>query len=395
MIKNIINTTLSKLAIAACNFAIVIITTQIWGKEGRGIIALLVANVVIVSIFNNLMGGSTIAYHISRIKKDTIITVAFSWIIISSALVSIVIGQIQKDVMLFHLGMMALSTSLVQANLQVFVGQQDIFEFNLFSFLKSFLSLLFLIFAIFVFRYTSLEVYFYTFYLAHFLVFIATLFLIKPGLVAKLKSITETIKSLVSFGWLSELSYLIHFLNLRLTYFIVAHFLNIASVGILSVAMSLAENTWIISRSISLVQFSKIVNTEDPKENILHTNKSAWISVGATSFLVVVMLALPKSIYGFVFGEEFSEIKTYILYLSPGIVSLSLGTIYGHYFSGVKKLIHNNIKSVIGLVTLAISALILIPKLELIGVCIAASISYVLSTSYLLIIYQREKKLYL
>jgi hypothetical protein len=71
--KNTTFTIGSKFLILLSNFALVVFSTHIWGSEGRGVIALVLANVSIIAIFNNVFCGSTIAYHAPRVKRDTLL----------------------------------------------------------------------------------------------------------------------------------------------------------------------------------------------------------------------------------------------------------------------------------------------------------------------------------
>jgi O-antigen/teichoic acid export membrane protein len=61
--KNAILTVLSKSVILLVNFLIVVVTAHLWGTSGRGEIALILANIAIISILCNITCGSTIVFH--------------------------------------------------------------------------------------------------------------------------------------------------------------------------------------------------------------------------------------------------------------------------------------------------------------------------------------------
>lgn len=59
---NIIETILSKSLILLLNFAVIVLTTQLWGADGRGAVALFVADLGLISIFANVFTGSSVSY---------------------------------------------------------------------------------------------------------------------------------------------------------------------------------------------------------------------------------------------------------------------------------------------------------------------------------------------
>ena len=82
--KNTTFTIGSKFIILLANFALVVFSTQRWGSEGRGEIALVIANISIITIFSNIFCGSTIAYHAPRLQRDFLLAVSLAGAIIIS-----------------------------------------------------------------------------------------------------------------------------------------------------------------------------------------------------------------------------------------------------------------------------------------------------------------------
>jgi O-antigen/teichoic acid export membrane protein len=67
------------------------------------------------------------------------------------------------------------------------------------------------------------------------------------------------------------------------------------------------------------------------------TIQSLHISVLVTIPVLLILLLLPNSIFTYVFGQEFSSIRTILLSLSIGILELSFFTVINHYFAGIGK----------------------------------------------------------
>jgi O-antigen/teichoic acid export membrane protein len=151
------------------------------------------------------------------------------------------------------------------------------------------------------------------------------------------------------------------------------------------VGIAIAEAIWVICRSISTVQFSKLLNTEDMEVGLNITRKSAKISIVASALLVILFLCIPSSIYTFIFGKEFSGIKSLFVFLVPGILSLAFSNIQGHFFAARNELKVLIIKSVLGLAVTILLSVILIPRWGLVGACMVSSISYLSSSAYIMV----------
>ena len=106
-----------------------------------------------------------------------------------------------------------------------------------------------------------------------------------------------------------------------------------------------------------------------------------------------ILLLIPVSVYTFVFGEQFVQVRNVIASLSVGIVALSVSMIFSSYFSGINKPFHNTISSAIGLVFTVGLGFLLVPLWGIIGAGIAATCSYTMATLYQFIIFIRMTKL--
>jgi Na+-driven multidrug efflux pump len=98
--------------------------------------------------------------------------------------------------------------------------------------------------------------------------------------------------------------------------------------------------------------------------------------------LLIILLVLPVNLYIYVFGfSDFGQVKTVILYLSPGILALTANMILSHFLSGIGKPVYNLIVSFVGLVTIAVAGYYLVESMGLSGAAIAASVTYLVTAS--------------
>lgn len=392
-LQNILKTFFSKVLILLVNFAILTLTTNYFGLEGRGVISIIMADLAIIVIFNNILGGSSIVYFMNKVGLSKLVLPAVIWIILSSAIVTFVFSVLHTQQSYFILLPITLITSFLALNLLIFIGKEKILLFNIFSLLSPFLLLIFSLFFIYYFKNRTVNGYLFCYFLSQAVVFVISLIIIRPYLIKQEIGIsTDIVKKSFSYGWKNELSYFIQFLNYRLSYFFILYYEDITSVGLFSVAIVVSESIWLMAKSITTVQYSKIVNLDNPKGAIELTKKSAKLSLFATLLVLVVVALIPSEVFGFVFGKDFSTIKQLLFLLMPGILSMAVSNVYGHYFAALNQMRVLIVKSTIGLVFTVLLSIILIPLWSLKGACIVTSVSYLSSSVYLLVAFYKINK---
>ena len=176
-----------------------------------------------------------------------------------------------------------------------------------------------------------------------------------------------------------------------MTYFFIASWLGLSKLGLFSVSVAIAEAVWIISKSISAIHYSKILNTQSSSLRIALTKKAAVNSFVLTVIALIVLFLIPEQFFAFMFGAEFSSVKELTIYLSPGILAIAVSNIYGHYFSGLGKMRILIVKSSLGLITTIFLIFVLLKDFELIGACIIFNFTYIISSIYLYVAFRKEK----
>ena len=188
------------------------------------------------------------------------------------------------------------------------------------------------------------------------------------------------IRNHFKYGGYNQLDILAQLLSFRLAYFVLNHYISTSEVGIYSNAVSLIEAIWILSRSISFVQHSRIVNSRDKKFISNLTLKFIKLIGSIAIAAIIVLIMTPSGVYRYIFGDEFGGIRIAIITLAPGVFFFSLSFIISSYFSGTGKHYINSISSIVGLIVISVLSFIFIPQFGIIGAGIAASISYFTTT---------------
>jgi O-antigen/teichoic acid export membrane protein len=382
--KNTTFTIGSKLLILLANVVLVVFSTRIWGSQGRGEIALVLANVSIITIFSNIVCGSTVSYHAPRLQRDFLLMVSLLGALLISLSGALVFSAMFRFNHFLPMFLISLMMSLTTAIYAYWLGKNKIRNYNLITILSPVFILISLAALFFLFNKNTLGTYFQAYYTGTGIALcagIAGLLFFERFRVPEIKF--EKIKSILTYGVNNEFSYLIQFLNYRLSYYFIARLIGLAELGVFSIVISVSEAVWIISRSMSVIHFSNVINSDDQLKNRHETigfvKQSLLISLLVLSLSVII----PQSVYQFIFGDEFGQVKKFIILLLPGILSIAVSNLYGHYFAGTGKLKILRNKSLIGLAATIILLPLLIKKYNLTGVCISLNVSYILSSFYL------------
>lgn len=384
MQKTFIHTFLSRALILILNFGIIIFATNVWGSQGKGSISMLIADLAIIGFISNIFVGS-ITYLTSRYKTADILGIAYVWSVVVGISIPLVVHFAIRPVYdLRYLVLLSVLFSLLTSNINHFIGKQDIAKFNLYTILQQGVHLVFILAAFYIFGITSLNTYFITLIACYgVLFFVSTLQLSTESKLPEFSFSGAVIRSMFSYGWKTQLSALMQFMNYRLSFYFLEVYRGIASVGVFSIGVALSEGIWAVSRSLSTILYSKVVNSSNQLESVDAAKVAIKLSFLVTSFFVLIILCVPSEVYTIVFGEAFYQTKLIFMLLSPGILAIAVSNIVGSYFAGVNRLQVLNIKSFVGLAFTVISSVYVIPRWGIIGACVVTTISYCLSSGIL------------
>ena len=389
--KDTLITLISKVLILLGNFAIVVFSSRLWGAEGRGFIALFMADLSLIAIFTNVFTNSSISYFINKLGANRLSAQAYLFSFIIAAFGGIVALCLGREMISLFLFIAASFSGLITFHNALFIGKQKIPYYNLITLIQPFLLLLLM------FLYNLIPE---LSYFSYFLAYISTLFILVGIVIAltfkkveryHLQFDKQAAKELWKFGWQIELSSFLQFFNYRLSYYFLTLFTDISSVGIFSIGVSISESIWIVGRSISLVQYSDVIKEGDTAHSRKGTVKASWVSFFVSIICVGMVLLLPNTVFTTIFGDEFLHVKEIILWLSPGIVALAGSTVMGNYFSAIGEPKILIIKSAIGVVATLICSLLLIKSWGITGACITNSIAYITSSVVIVVWFMMKK----
>ncbi|MBI3502053.1 MAG: polysaccharide biosynthesis C-terminal domain-containing protein [Bacteroidetes bacterium] len=387
MIKKIISTIFFRGIIAGLNFFLAILTTQYLGPKGKGDVSLFALNLTIVQLVSNFIGGPFLVYLVPRKNSMQLLLISYVWAVIISFIVPVILlnfSLLEKENFL-QLVIISIIFSFVSINTQIMTGKEEINKYNFTSLIQVLVLIAAFLFYIEFYGMKNLSSYIHALYFSTATAFVVSLFFIlKYFEKISLQNILETFSEAIKKGFVLQSSAIAHMFNARLSFYFLDHFHSGGreEVGIYSVAVSIAEAVWLIAQSVSLVLYSRIVNLSDIVKSRQLTVALIKIVFVCTIIFTFILLVLPSSLFAFVFGSGFEEVKIILFPLSAGIIILSAGIILSSYFVGVGNPKICVIASFIGLIVTVVLGIILIPKYGMTGAGITASISYSVSVVY-------------
>jgi len=395
MINKVLGTIGSQLLNSLLSFGIIIITAKQLGAVAVGTISLVILGIAWVQMINNFIGGGALVYLIPRFDTYKLFVPSYIW----AFLTAILFTYLFKILNMFppeyfrHVLFLSLMLSLTSINLTILLGKEKVRFYNIISSLQTVILIGVLCVMVFQFHKKDVFSYILALYFSYGFGLVASSIASFPLFkITNLKDIGEVLRNILKFGFYVQLANSVQLFNYRMTYYFIKKFINIYSLGIYTVGVQLSEGLWLMGKSMSIVQYSKISNTQDLEYARKITLVFGKISFLFTFVMLIVLMTIPYEIFSSIFGKDFSSLPTVIISLAAGILFLSLSFSISHYFSGIGKHYHNSISSSIGFVFTIVLGYILIPRFGLIGAGITTSIAYFFILVYQVFFFMKVSK---
>ncbi|MCK5338544.1 MAG: polysaccharide biosynthesis C-terminal domain-containing protein [Bacteroidales bacterium] len=399
MINKILNTFGTRSLSAVINFLIAIAVSQYLGPNGKGEQGIIIATIAFVLVFSNLVGGGTLVYLVPRYKFSVLLLPSYLWSLLISifAFGILFIFKIVDQQFILHISALSVLNSFTNIHSTLLIGREKIKAANLVSLAQPLIVILSLLVYFLLLKEESITAYIHSLYFAFGgSLLISIIYMAKTFGKLSFHPVGEYLgvtRELFRLGFMNQMAHITQMMSFRLSYYFLELYHGDASVGIYSNGIQIMESIWLISKSISLVQYAQIANTNDKKYSQELSIKLLKAGVIISLLCIIPLLLLPESFYLYLFGNGFSGVKKVIWILAPGVLVYNFSIILGHYFSGTGKYHVNTIASSIGLVVSIILFTALIPSYVTIGAGIATSISYAVTSFVVLIFFMREAKI--
>lgn len=196
-------------------------------------------------------------------------------------------------------------------------------------------------------------------------------------------------RRVAGFGIKLQVGNVLQFLSYRSSLFLVNHWLGPTFVGVYSIALFFAESLWLVTNSAATVVLPRVSGSPDNSEGSEVTTRASRFGFLVTVAVGLAMALMGRRITYILFGHEFTDAFSALLWLLPGTIAFSVTNVLASYITGRG---FPHINTYIAAVTLTLNvagSLVAIPIWGLPGVAAAASLSYVVATTLTVAFYRK------
>ena len=398
MLRKIIHTIFSKGIISIINFLVVLITARYLGADGRGQISILFLNVTVILLFNDIIGGSALVYVIPKKNPYSLLLPALFVGVFTGLLFPLLFHlyfhfQTQELICFMMLALLSNLSSISNVFLN---GFEKIKQNNIASISQSITIIGSLALQFFVLHNYSVFSFYRSLGLGYLINFLISTFYLKSSFKRSSFSWKESFTLMARYGLILQAGNIFQLLNYRFCYYVLDSANDIQSrknVGVFSTASSISEAVWVIMNGIAMVQYATLSNRDNPQLAINITVKLAKISFALSAFALLVLNCLPTEVFTFLFGKDFTDIKTYCLLLAPGIAMAGFTGIYAHYFAATGNMKTSTISALVGLMITLSCSFILIPIFGTKGAAYTNCAAYMASSLFLIFMFKKQSQI--
>lgn len=402
ILRNILSTGAVRMLNAVSGFVLLWLATNGMGAAAWGISGVILLNVTLLIMLAEMVSNAVVFYSsrrniISLIRLSTSFTLilvgAFGLIFFLMSFFPDLFHVLVPQGYALHILFLVWAGSLHNINLYLLLGRERIGAFNTLFVLQFLSQLLAMASALHIAGISNELAFVISLYAAYIVpLIVGYAVYIRPMLREVSDLPGANLREMIAFGSLTQTSSFVHMLNRRLSFYVIRYFTGNAALGVFNSGVQLTEGFRLIGHSIALVQFSSISNSNDAVYARQLSIRLMKLSLVLTFMALLVLLVIPSRVFGWIFSQEFSDIRIVVAGLAPGVLALSANAIFSHYFSGTGRPKYNLFASLTGFVVVLPSLIIFIPLFGIFGAALAASLAYMASAAYQAIIFTRMTK---
>jgi O-antigen/teichoic acid export membrane protein len=381
LLAKILHTLFTRSSTLVFNFLIVLGISRVLGTDGKGVSTVIITSIFLIVFVANMSGGKKLIYLAPRFSGIQLLLQNYLGVLLSVILAGLILSffPLVPELWKFDILILAILAGIMEANASLLAGKGEIKKHNLLYGGQVFLTLLGLTLGFYLFGKKELSSYVNALYFSYAcMAFLSLVFLYpllsKSPFTFSLEACKKSLKKSFEF----QLADLFLLLVYRVNFYLILLYHNTESLGGFSVGVSILEVAWLVGRSISFIQFSKVSNI---KEQSIAANLSLSlikVSLIISGIFLLFTLLLPGEFYAFLFGAAFEPITLYMKWLVPGIWLHNIYLISSHYFAGRGENSVNIYISLSGLICTFALGLILIPNYAISGAGIAGTAGFAL-----------------
>lgn len=356
----------ARMGAAGIAFLTVIATTQLLGPAGRGAISLFLATASLLSLLQQMIGGSAVIVLARHYHPATLLLSLYGWNVAFHLLVAAIwiFFNPWSGVPIVWFLVYSLIDNTMIAHTHLLVGHQKLVWDNRIRFFRALLVLVGFVSLAWLEDPADATDY----YLA---MILSPLMLILWTSQPILRLPTEhrfAIKwpiQLATDGIWAQSARVVQFMSLRVSFFLISSMLGSAALGIYSVGVNMAEVLTIIPHSIAINQYMLLLRQPHSGSGLRSLIRLSWLSAGLVGLALGCATLLPASIYAWAFGASFTPSRSVLISLGPGLVASAMAIPLGYWFhaSGLfRQILYCQLIALLG------HALLVFPLLHFFGI---------------------------
>ena len=395
MQRGITNTTFFRLLSTISNFLIALLLARFLGPTVKGDATIFITTITFLVFFCSFVGGQALVYLVPRFRVENLIIPAYIWTILVAGISYLLFRHFEIFTWRRSVNICTISilSSVVNINAAVLLAKKEIRRYNMLNLLPVFITMLGLLGSIFIYHIDSIYAYLYPLYGAYFLsVFVSFYFTARYIRISSSAGVFDDIDSALKYGAGYQIFELLQLLNFRLYFFLLYHLQGPSDLGLFSIGVSILEVVWIFGRSVFVIHYSDFSNSDNEVVAVRQTLRYIKI-VFMTSVLILALIAIcPSSVYGFVFGASFADVKYQVKWLFPGVMMYSIALVIQSIYLSRASYGRLIFAQLIGLIFSVALCYLWIPNYYYSGASAAASVSYITCTVIMLAFFIRDYK---
>jgi O-antigen/teichoic acid export membrane protein len=397
-LKDLLSVGSSKVKVIIFGLGYSIITARYLGPSLNGTLASLIVYPTLFMTLGSLGIRQSTAYFVGRGEFDELAikrAVVFLWYIssiiclIASYFLVISISKSGGDQMMIFLAIMPIPFTLFNTySSGVFLGKNEIVEFNKIDWLPALFKVLATLLLVVVLSYSIYGALF----AAVISPAVMSIMLAKRGGLVKGFSFNvdfRVVRALFKLGIIYAIALIVINLNYKIDIILLDRLSTPYETGIYSKGSQLMEYLWQIPMLLSTIIFARSAVAKNGFEFSKKVTVLLRISLIVVGLGALVLLIFSKLIITLLFGSEFAPSATVQQILLPGVVLLTIYKVLNMDLAGKGKPWIAMISMIPALIVNVVLNLIWIPSYGANGAAFASTISYTLAAVVFIFVYSR------
>lgn len=202
----------------------------------------------------------------------------------------------------------------------------------------------------------------------------------------------ELFKKSIFYGLKGHAAGVLVTFNQRFDIFILGALSSPREVGLYAVAVAVAEVVWHVPMSVHLNLFPRVA-AAGADEGAKRLPRAVRMTLLLSAVIALGLFFLGKPAIGILFGSSFLPSSGSMLALLPGVVAVSVASVFESYFAGIDRRHYQSYSVACAFVLGLALDLLLIPGYGALGAAIASTASYTLQMIISIILFRKIREI--